>query len=173
MAVSLYTATVPTFLQVLGAVSGLLDTAAAWCRDNGVPEGELVQARLAEDMWTFSWQVRATWAHSADAVDGVFKGEFSPDFSEPPADLAGLKAKVDDAIARLKAVDPAALDAREGHDACFKFGERRMDFTAEDYLLSFAQPNFFFHASMAYAILRNRGLPIGKRDFIGGLRLKA
>jgi uncharacterized protein len=172
MAITLYSATVPTFLQVLGSVSSLLDTAAAWCSENGLPESELIGARLADDMWPFSWQVRAAWAHSADAVDGVFQGEYTPDFSEPPQTFAGLKENVEGAIARLGTVNPAQLDALEGNDACFRFGERRMDFTAEDYLLSFAQPNFFFHATCAYAILRAKGLPLGKKDFIGGLRMK-
>ena len=173
MAVSLYSATVPTFLQILPSISVLCDKGAAWCEAQGVDDGELTQARLAEDMWPFAMQVRSTWLHSADSIEGVQRGETAPDFSEPPATFAELKARVDDAIARLKAVSPETVDGLVGKDTCFRIGERRMDFSAEDYLLSFALPNFFFHATTAYAILRSRGLELGKRDFLGGLRLKA
>jgi uncharacterized protein len=173
MAISLYSATVPTFLQILPTVSALCDKGAQWCREQGIEEAELVQARLADDMWPFALQVRSTWMHSADAIDGARKGETSPDFSEPPGTFAGLKARVDEAIGRLEALSPAAVDGLVGRDACFNVGERRMEFTAENYLLSFALPNFFFHATTAYAILRSRGVPLGKRDFLGGLRLRA
>jgi hypothetical protein len=173
MAISLYSATVPTFLQILPSVSALCDKGAQWCEEKGLDEAELVQARLAEDMWPFAMQVRSTWLHSADAIDGARKGECAPDFTEPPGTFAGLKARVDEAIGRLEAVTTEAVDGLVGRDTCFRIGERRMDFTAENYLLSFALPNFFFHATAAYAILRSRGLPLGKRDFLGGLRLKA
>jgi hypothetical protein len=172
MAISLYSATVPTFLQILPSVSALCDKGAEWCDEKGLDEAELVQARLAEDMWPFAMQVRSTWLHSADAIEGARKGETAPDFSEPPGTFAQLKARVDEAIGRLEAVTPEAVDGLVGRDTCFRIGERRMDFTAENYLLSFALPNFFFHATAAYAILRSRGLPLGKRDFLGGLRLK-
>jgi hypothetical protein len=172
MAISLYSATVPTFLQILPSISALCDKGETWCAAQGVDETELTRARLAEDMWPFAAQVRSTCQHSADAIEGVQRGETAPDFSDPPTSFAALKAKVDDAIARLKAVRPETVDGLVGKDTCFRIGERRMDFTAEDYLLSFALPNFFFHASTAYAILRSRGLDIGKRDFLGGLRLK-
>jgi hypothetical protein len=172
MAISLYSATVPTFLQILPSVSALCDKGAQWCEEKGLDESELVQARLAEDMWPFAMQVRSTWLHSADAIEGARKGETAPDFSEPPGTFAQLKARVEEAIGRLEAVTPEAVDGLVGRDTCFRIGERRMDFTAENYLLSFALPNFFFHATAAYAILRSRGLPLGKRDFLGGLRLK-
>jgi uncharacterized protein len=172
MAISLYAATVPTFLQILPSVSALCDKGEQWCKEQGVDESQLTQARLAEDMWPFTAQVRSTWLHSADAIDGVQKGETSPDFTDPPGSFAELKARVDDAIVRLEAVSPEVVDGLVGKHMCFSIGERRMNFTAEDYLLSFALPNFFFHATTAYAILRSRGLPIGKRDFLGSLRLK-
>ena len=172
MALSLYAATIPTFLQILPSVGALCDKGAAWCAENDMPEAELLQARLAEDMWPFAAQVRAVWLHSADAVAGVQKGETGPDFSDPPADFATLRRGIDRAIASLAATSANTIDALVGQDTCFRFGERRLDFLVEDYLLSFALPNFCFHATTAYAILRNRGLDIGKREFLGALRLK-
>ena len=173
MTLSLYAATVPTFLQTLPAISALCDKGAAWCRERGVDDSELTQARLADDMWPFANQVRSVWSHSADAIEGVQKGETGPAFDEPPADFAGLKSRIEDAIARLRAVSPGTVDDLVGKDTCFRFGERTMPFSVEDYLLSFALPNFMFHATTAYAILRSRGLKIGKADFLGAPRLKA
>lgn len=173
MTLSLYTATVPTFLQILPSISALCDKGAAWCRDQGVPEAELTQARLADDMWPFASQVRSVWAHSADAIEGVQQGETGPDFTDPPQDFAGLKARIDDAAARLRKLESATIDALVGKDTTFRFGERAMHFTVEDYLLSFALPNFHFHATTAYAILRSRGLSIGKGDFLGRPKLKS
>jgi hypothetical protein len=172
MTLSLYAATVPTFLQILPSMGTLVDKAEAWCREQGVPEADLLQAQLADDMWPFANQVRAAWLHSAGAIKGVCKGETVPDFSDPPADFATLRARIDEAVASLKAVKPETIDALVGKDTCFRIGERRMDFLVEDYLLTFALPNFFFHATTAYAILRSRGLDVGKRDFLGGLKLK-
>ncbi|MFT4025557.1 MAG: DUF1993 domain-containing protein [Novosphingobium sp.] len=172
MTLSLYAATVPAFLQILPSIGALCDKGAAWCRDNGKPEADLLEARLADDMWPLARQLRAAWLHSAGAIEGVQKGETAPDFSDPPRDFATLKALIDRGVASLQAATPEAVDSLVGKDTCFRLGERRMDFLVEDYLLTFALPNFFFHATTAYAILRSRGLAIGKRDFLGGLRLK-
>jgi uncharacterized protein len=172
MPVSLYQATVPTFLQVLSPLGGLIDKAGAWCADKGLPDNALTEARLASAMWGFGKQVTTACLHAEAAAGGVQSGETGPDFSPAPEDLAALKARVNEVLGKLRAVQPADLDGIATRDHCFRFGERRMDFTVADYLLSFALPNFFFHASMAYAILRNQGLPIGKMDFLGAVRLK-
>jgi uncharacterized protein len=102
----------------------------------------------------------------------VRKGVFSPDMTEPPGDFAGLKARIAEALAALEAIDPAEIDRYMGRDMRFSFGDRRIDFTAENFLLSFSQPNFYFHAATAYDILRWKGVSIGKRDFMGRTRTK-
>lgn len=170
---SLYHATVPQFLQILQPVAGLVDKARAHCRANVLPDEALSEARLAPDMWVFAKQVLGAIQHSADAVAGVKVGETGPDLSPPPTSFDVLSERVEAAIAQLQAVKPEDLDAIAGNDTCFRFGERVMPFTVEDYMLSFALPNFFFHASMAYAILRKEGLDVGKRDFLGAPRMKA
>ena len=73
----------------------------------------------------------------------------------------------------LEAIEPAEIESFIGRDMRFEFGARRLEFTAEEFLLSFSQPNFYFHATTAYDILRWKGVPIGKRDFTGKLRLKS
>jgi hypothetical protein len=172
MSVSLYSATVPLFLQILPQIGALLDKAEAHCRENGLAPETILNARLAEDMWPLSWQIRSCWLQSADAVDSAISGERSPDFSDIPPVFAPLKQGIAGAIARLEAVKPADVDCAEGNDVSFKVRDMSLEFTATDYLLHFALPNFYFHSSMAYAILRNQGFAIGKRDYLGALRVK-
>ena len=172
MSVSLYSATVPLFLQILPQTAALIDKAEAHCAGKGLAPDELLGARLAGDMWPLSGQFRACWSHSIDAIDSALTGERHPDFSELPDDFAFFRTRIADAIARLEKVKPADVDAAEGRDVCFVVRDMRMEFTGLDYLLHFALPNFYFHSSMAYAILRNRGFEIGKRDYLGQLRLK-
>ncbi|MGH8148857.1 MAG: DUF1993 domain-containing protein [Steroidobacteraceae bacterium] len=172
MAFSLYAATIPSYQQILGSVSGLIDSAEAFCNEKGIAPQELVQARLIADMLPFAYQVKSTIVHSIGAIEGVRKGVFSPDMTPSPETFAELRAKVAEAVAALGAVKPAEMDGFLGRDMRFSMGERHMDFTAESFLLSFSQPNFYFHATTAYSILRARGVQIGKRNFMGSLRLK-
>jgi hypothetical protein len=173
MTFSLYSATVPSYRQILGSVAGLLRTAQSFCTEKGLGPEDLIQARLAPDMLPFSFQVKQTIGHSWGAIEGIRKGMFSPDTSPPPDSFAALGQQVDAALDALARVEPAEIDGFLGRDMLFVFGDRRLPFTAEDYLLSFAQPNFYFHATTAYDILRWKGVPLGKRDYIGKLRLKA
>jgi uncharacterized protein len=172
MTFSLYSATVPAYLQMLGSVGGLLGKADGYCAENGIAPHDLIAARLAPDMLPFAYQVKSTVVHSLGAIEGVRKGVFSPDTTTPPDTFAALESRVADAIASLSAIEPGEIDAFIGRDMRFVVGERQLDFTAENFLLSFSQPNFYFHVTAAYAILRARGLPIGKRDYAGRLRLK-
>jgi len=172
MAFSLYAATVPSYQQVLGAVSGLLGTAEAFCAEKGIAPEEIIKARLAEDMLPFAYQVKSTAVHSLGAIEGVRRGVFSPDMAPPPESFAALKARIADTLAALEVLEPAEVDTFLGRDMRFAFGERRVDFTAENFLLSFSQPNFYFHAATTYDILRWKGVRIGKLDFMGRLRTK-
>jgi hypothetical protein len=167
MSLSLYAATVPSYRQILDALASLLVKAEAFCAEKGIAPDDIVQARLAPDMHPFAYQVKSTAVHSLGAIEGVRKGVFSPDMSQPPADFAGLKLRISQTLTALEMIDPVELDRYIGRDLRFVFGERQIDFTAENFLLSFAQPNFYFHATTAYDILRWKGIAIGKRDFIG------
>ncbi len=172
MAFSLYAATIPSYQQILGAVSGLLATAEAFCSEKGIAHEEIIQARLAEDMQPFAYQVKSTAVHSLGAIEGVRRGVFSPDMTTPPETFTALKARIADTLATLEVIQPAEIDAFVGRDMRFAFGDRQLDFTAENFLLSFSQPNFYFHATTTYDILRWKGVRIGKRNFVGKLRLK-
>ena len=172
MSISLYAASVGTFLQVMPAIAGLVDKAEAHCKARSLGDDALCGARLAPDMWDFAKQVMTTIQHSAGAVAALRSGTCGPDMSPAPQDFASLRKAVADAIAVLEAATPAEIDARDGGDVCFAYGDHRMEFTAADYVLTFALPNFYFHAAAAYAVLRNQGLQIGKMDFLGRPRLK-
>ena len=172
MAFSLYSATVPNYRQILQAVSGLLASAEAFCSGKSIPPEEIIQARLASDMLPFAYQVKSTAVHSLGAIEGVRRGVFSPDSTTPPQDFPALKTRVAETLLALEGIEPAEVDGFLGRDMRFAFGERHIDFTAEEFLLSFSQPNFYFHAATAYDILRWKGVPLGKRDFMGKLRMK-
>lgn len=172
MPLSLYAATISSYRQTLGAVVGLLHTAQAFCAEKGMEAPELIQARLAPDMLPFAYQVKSTAVHSLGAIEGVRRGVFSPDKTPPPETFAALEARITGTLSALEAIDPAEVESFIGRDMRFEFGDRHVDFTAEDFLLSFSQPNFYFHAATTYDILRWKGVPIGKRDFLGRLRRK-
>jgi uncharacterized protein len=172
VAFSLYEATIPSYRQILGAIGGLLGKAESYCAEQKLPAEEIIQARLAADMLPFAYQVKSTATHSLGAIEGLRKGVFSPDMTPPPQTFPALKSKIADALAALEAIDAAEIDAFLGCDMRFAFGERQVNYTAENFLLSFSQPNFYFHATTAYDILRSKGLPLGKRDFVGRVRIK-
>ncbi|WP_167855012.1 DUF1993 domain-containing protein [Mangrovimicrobium sediminis] len=173
MSLTLYQATVPTFIQIAGATRQILDKAEAHCAEHGVPPESLVEARLIEDMWTFAFQIKSVRTHTARALQTLMEGgTFSPPDDPLATDFAGLKATVDEALEYLAAVDEDELENCAERIVPFAAGSYKFDFTAQNFLLSFAQPNLFFHATTAYDILRARGVEIGKIDFLGALRVQ-
>lgn len=172
MTLSLYDAVIPSQLQVLRAVSGLLDKAQAFIAEQGMAESEVIEARIAPDMLSFAKQVQWVSTHSLGALEGLRRGWFSPEMSPPPSTLAALKEQIEATIASLEAVSPDELEGLIGQHMEFRMGERVMPFTAENFLLSFSQPNFYFHATTAYNLLRGLGLEIGKLDFMGRPQMK-
>lgn len=172
MTLSLYSAIVPNYVQILGAVARLLDKAEAHCAETGTDPDDLLKARLADDMLPFGYQVKSCAAHSIGAIEGVRAGVFSPDMTPWPTTFEGLRAAIANALAKVEALSPDEINAFVGQDMRFEMGEMVMPFTAEEFLLSFSQPNFYFHATTAYDILRWKGVKLGKRDFMGRPRLK-
>lgn len=172
MPLSLHAALVPSMLQILGALDGLINKAAEHCSERGLPAQALIEARLAPDMLPFAYQVKSAAVHSAGALAGAFARSFSPDMTTPPDSFAGLSDKVEEARAALAALTPDEVDSLSGQPVVFTIGEKlRLDFVAEEFLLSFSQPNFYFHAATAYDILRAEGVRIGKVDYLGAMRL--
>lgn len=175
MTISLYDATVPSFLQQLGALDGLVAKAEAFCADGNATEAEIQSLRLAEDMAPFPSQVRWGSIHSIRAIEAAHNGVFVPELTPAPATFAEQRAALADTIAALRALGRDEVNGLEGRDVVFSLPARGIElpFTAEDFLLSFSLPNFYFHVSTAYNLLRSRGVAVGKTDFLGAIRLKA
>ncbi|MXP30013.1 DUF1993 family protein [Porphyrobacter algicida] len=173
MSLTLYDALVPNWLQILGSVSQLVDKADAACAGEEYYEGDILEARLIEDMLPFAYQVKSCWVHSALALESCKTGHFSPHMAPAPDSLGGLRDLIVQAINGLEAWDAEELNAIAGNDMVFTIGDKlRMEFTVQNFLFGFSQPNLFFHAATTYNLLRMHGLQIGKRDFLGALPLK-
>ena len=117
--------------------------------------------------------MQAVAHHSLGAIEGVKKGQFGPPTNLPALDYRGLQKLVADTRASLQRLEPAEINALEGRDVLFQIRDLKLPFTAEGFLLSFSTPNLHFHATTAYDILRMKGVPIGKRDYMGQLRLES
>ena len=173
MAFSLYDATVANYLQTVGAVAGFLDRGGAHYVDNNMDPNDLVETRLFADMLPLKFQVLAVAHHSVGAIEGVKAGLFGAPTDMPGIDYAGLRKVVADAQAALKKYTPADVNGLAGKDVTFKIRDFVLPFTAEGFLMSFSLPNFHFHATTAYDILRTKGVPLGKRDYLGAMRMKS
>jgi hypothetical protein len=172
MAFSLYDATVANYLQILGAVGGFLEKSLTHFQGKSIDPAEIVQSRLAPNMQPFRFQIVSVAHHSRGAMEAAETGVFTPPSAKPDLDYAALQALVTEARNELSVLAPEAVNALVGRDVIFKVGDRALPFTAEGFLMSFSLPNFFFHATTAYGILRHKGAPLGKRDFMGQLKLK-
>lgn len=173
MTFSLYDATVANYLQILSAVGGFLEKSRTHFDEKRIDLAEIVESRLTPDMLPLRFQIVSVAHHSHGAMEAAKNGVFVPTSGKPDLDFAALQALVAEARNELSGLTPEAVNALVGRDVTFKLGDRTLPFTAEGFLMSFSLPNFFFHATTAYDIIRHKGAPIGKRDFMGRLKLKA
>ena len=173
MAISFYDISVASYLQTLDATKGFLQKGLDWARANGVDPEELVESRLAGDMHPLRFQVQQVVFHSAGAVDALRGGVLQFGGERPQHDYAGLQAAVAEAADSLRQLSPADVEGLARNDVAFRVpGKDDRVFTADGFVLTFSVPNLHFHATTAYGILRMKGAPLGKLDFMGALRLK-
>ena len=166
MAISMYQASVPVLQKMLKNLDGILDKAVASAEARKFDPAILLNARLAPDMYAFTRQVQVATDH-AKGGPARLAGLEPPKFEDKETSFAELKARVarvQDFLATLK---PAQIDGSEERKIVLKFGPREFEFTGLPYLTQFVLPNFFFHYTTAYAILRHNGVDVGKRDFAG------
>ena len=173
MATSLYDLSVASYLQTLGGVAGYLERGLSHFEENNVDPNEIVETRLYADMLPFRFQIKSIQHHSQGAIEGIKTGVFSPPAGMPEGGYAEMQTFIAQTREALQALTREEVDGLAGKDVAFQFGERKMPFVAENFVMSFSLPNFYFHAATAYDILRNKGVPLGKRDFMGQLRMKA
>lgn len=171
MATSFYDLSVGSYLQIVGAAAGFLEKGAAHCTDNAIALDDVVATSLYPDMATFHFQAVCVSHHSIGAIKGMQGGEFGPPTGYPETDFAGLQALVNKALDELKALDADVVNALGGGQVTFKLGGNEIPFTNENFVLSFSLPNLYFHATTAYDILRMKGVAVGKRDFLGNMRI--
>jgi hypothetical protein len=172
MTISLYDAVAPSFLQTLQAVDRFLARGLEHCQAAHIDPESLVETRLISDMLPLRFQLISVAHHSATALEGVLQGAFSPPPDLGPLDYTALQGLIADAERRVSAVSPDAINAAADRGVDFRVGSQTLPFTGQDFLLSFSLPNFYFHTTTAYDILRHKGVPLGKRDFLGRLRMR-
>jgi hypothetical protein len=122
-------------------------------------------------MLPFQFQVISVYHHSLGAIKGIRDGTFTPPPSMPELDYAGLQKLVEDAATELQALSKDEVEALASKNLLFKAGKFEIPFTAVNFILSFSLPNFYFHAATAYDMLRIQGVPLGKMDFLGTMRV--
>ncbi len=173
MAISLFDLSVGTYQQILASTSAVLDKGKEHALSSGLDLAELVETRLTEDMLPLRFQMISTAHHSLGAIRGIQAGVFGPPAARPELDYDGLHGLIKEAIESLGKFSPEEINALEGKDMMFEAGKLKVPFTAEGFIRSFSLPNFFFHATTTYDILRMKGTKIGKLDFLGQMQVKS
>jgi hypothetical protein len=167
MTVSMYKISVPIFMQFLTGLSAVLDKAAAHAEAKKIEPSVLLNTRLAPDMYPLLRQVRAATDHAISAC-GRLAGADLPTFANTEATIPELKDRIAKTIEFLKSLKPAQIDGSEDKEIKITFPSGAVrEFTGQSLLLNNSLPNFYFHCTTAYDILRHCGLEIGKRDFMG------
>ena len=167
MALSMYTASVPVFVQYLTALSVVLKKAADHCAAKKIEPSVLVGARLYPDMFALARQVQIATDHAKGSVSRLAGVEI-PSFADTEASFEELEARIVKTLSYIRGFKPEQIDGSDDKDIVLKIAGKEYPFKGADYLMHFALPNFFFHTTTAYAILRHAGVEIGKRDFMGG-----
>ncbi len=166
MSLSMYQASVPVFIRMLGNLSAILGKAAAYAEAKKIDPSVLINARLAPDMLPLSFQVR-TACDSAKGCAARLAGIEPPSHPDTETTFAELEARIAKTIDFLRSVNAGQIDGSEERTIVLKLRTQEMQFQGQPFLLTFALPNFYFHITTAYAILRHNGLDIGKGDFLG------
>lgn len=166
MPISMSTVAVASFEQTLGALSKILDKAAAHCAARKIDPAVMLQARLAPDMFPFTKQVQLTCDFAKNCV-GRLTGE-PPKFPDDEKSFDELKARIAKTLDYVKGFKAGDIDATADKDVTFPIGpQQTLTLKGAQFLVHFVLPNFYFHATTAYDILRHNGVEIGKRDFLG------
>ena len=164
---STYDLTVPAFLQVLGALSGILGKAEAHCKAKNIQPDVLLSARLYPDMFPLTRQIQTVCDFAAKSCARLTGSEV-PVTQDTEKSFAELGQRIAKTIDYVKAFKPAQFDGAEARDITFPVGpSNQMTLKGAQFITGFAFPNFYFHASIAHGILRHNGVEIGKRDFLG------
>jgi len=165
---SLYEISVPIFIHSLQVLSHLLTKAESFAKEKGIPESDITSARLAPDMLPLTFQINTCSNSAKNALVRVAGTTAVPMEDKKEATFAELQDRIAKTIDLLKESDAKAFEGKEDEEVVMKFSSGERKFTGQSYLTTFAIPNFYFHMSTTYAILRMKGVPLGKQDFLTG-----
>lgn len=166
MTISMYAASVPVFTQMLNSLSDLLNKAETHANEKKIDPNALLQARLFPDMFALTRQVLIA-ADFAKGSCARLAGVEVPKYDDTEQTFADLKARIAKTLDFISSLPQAQIDGSEERDITTSSGPNSKSFKGQTYLLHYALPQFFFHVTTVYAILRHNGIEVGKRDFMG------
>ncbi|MDP5238722.1 DUF1993 domain-containing protein [Uliginosibacterium sp. 31-16] len=166
MNISMHAASAPRFVAQLKALDAILGKAEAHTTARKIDPSELLTARLYPDMFAFTRQVQIACDFAKGTVARL-AGVEVPGYTDTEQSFIELHARIAKTIAFVESIPAASIDGSEGRDITLKAGQRELSFKGLDYLTAYALPNFYFHVTTAYNILRHNGVEIGKRDYLG------
>lgn len=171
MSISFYDASVDTYGRILDSLAATLDKGAAFAKENNKDLSEFVHTKLREDMMPLHFQIVSVCHHSWGALQGMQTGKFAPPSFDLDKDYQGLQALVEEARNGVRSLSEADVNGLADKSLVFALGKNELPFTNENFLLTFSLPNFYFHATTTYDILRLLGVPLGKMDFLGQMKI--
>lgn len=169
MTIGMYSASVPVFQRQLRALGNVVDKGAAFTTGKKMQDAVVMQLRLYPDMLPFGRQIQIA-ADFAKNTPALLAGVEPPKYEDNEATLADCKARIDKTLAYVADFRREQIDGSDARDITRTIAGNPMTFKGDIYLAHFAMPNFYFHVTTAYAILRSIGVEVGKRDYIGGLQ---
>ena len=169
--ISLYEISVENYIRAVGAAIGVLQKSEGHFKDNIQELNDIVSMTLAPDMFPFSFQINSIRHHSLHAAQGILAGKFTIPEPLPEMDFAGMINVLEETKSQLKKISQDEIEACSGKPVIFKMGSMEIPFTAENFVQSFSLPNLYFHSSTAYDMLRIKGVPLGKTDFMGRMKI--
>jgi len=167
MSLSMYRASVPVYIRMLTNLIAIMEKAASHCEAGKIDPSVLIDYRLYPDMFSFAKQVQIA-ADAAKNGTAYLVGVEAPKFGDTERSFPELIERVRKTIAYLQSFKPEQIDGSEDRPIQIKRGDKVIDYRGEDLLLSRTMPNFYFHVTTAYDILRHNGVVLGKRDYLGG-----
>jgi len=173
MATDLYDISVGTFTQILKSTINVVEKGREYFEANDLSLQDAVEYRLREDMMPLHFQIVSVIHHSLGALQGVEAGEFFPPSFKIDKDYNELHQSLKDALSEVQTFTEDKVNGFENKELVFKLGERHLPFEGGVFLKTFSLPNFYFHATTTYDMLRALGVPLGKMDFLGGVQTKA
>ncbi len=168
MSLSMYEASIPVLARMLGNLSNILGKAEANAQARSIDPKVFVESRLAPDMYPLARQVQIA-SDMAKGCAARLAGVEVPSWADTEASFEELQARITKTLDFIRGIDAAQLEGSETRTVVLKMRSGEISFSGRDYLLNFALPNFYFHITTAYAILRHNGVDVGKLDYLGGV----